>query len=314
VLTVFIATRDGAATLPRVLDAYTRLLPPPGAWKLVIVDNASRDDSCRIARSFALRLPLNVRSEPGPGKNRALNTGLRELEGDLAVFSDDDTLPDREWLVALRAAADDHPEYAVFGGPIEPIWDEEPGEWIRWVRMNAAFAVTDAAWEEGPCDTGRVWGANMAVRAELFAKGYRFDERLGPNGSPIYAMGGETEFALRLAIAEGIGCWHCRGARVGHIIRRRMMTRSWVLKRAFHLGRCLRRESRQRRAAGLAHLDRGSATICRQLARETRRLARARRASDSRETFDARWQLNLWLGCLFEALTQAPDFHALSSR
>lgn len=303
-LTIFIATHNGAATLPRVLASYTQLLPPDGGWKVVIIDNGSDDNSAQIARSFAGRLPLVCMSEPRRGKNRALNTGLGELEGDLAVFSDDDSLPETDWLARLRASADGHPEYAVFGGRISPAWDAEPDEWIlQWVRMAPVFSVTDAAWEEGPCKPTQVWGPNMAIRAEPLAKGYRFNERLGPNGSAVYAMGGETELTLRLTIAEKLKCWHCKGARVHHIITPPHMTRAWILKRAFHLGRCVHRESKQKAAAGLPHVPRGPAVICTQLAREVVNLASARRSADMRRMFDARWQLNLWIGCLFEALS-----------
>jgi GT2 family glycosyltransferase len=304
VLTVFIATHNGAETLPRILTAYTELLPPPGGWKIVIIDNGSDDESARIARSFADRLPLVVIDEPRRGKNRALNAGLHQLEGDLAVFSDDDSLPEPDWLQRLRAAADHHPEYAVFGGRILALWEAEPEDWVlKWVRTAPVFGMTDADRDEGPCDPTRVWGPNMAIRAECLRQGYRFDERLGPNGSPTYSMGGETELILRLAIAEQVACWHCRDARVHHIVTAQKMTRAWILKRAFHLGRCVRRESKQLAGAGRPHLPRGASAICAGLAREAVNLASAYRIADARRVFEARWQLNLWCGCLYEALS-----------
>ena len=115
-------------------------------------------------------------------------------------------------------------------------------------------------------------------------------------------MGGETEFTLRLAIAEKVRCWHCRDARVHHIIRPQQMTRAWILRRAFHLGRCVRRESEQHAQAGRPHVPRGTAAICAGLARGLADLAAARRAADARRAFEARWQLNLWCGCLYQAL------------
>jgi cellulose synthase/poly-beta-1,6-N-acetylglucosamine synthase-like glycosyltransferase len=302
-LTVFIATYNGAATLPRVLAAYTQLQPPAGGWKLVIIDNGSNDGSAQLAQSFADRLPLVCVCEPIRGKNRALNTGLLQLDGDLAVFSDDDTIPEVDWLVQLRSAADLHREYAVFGGVISPVWEATPDEWIaQWVRLAPVFSLTEPSLEEGPCDPTRVWGPNMAIRAELFEKGYRFDERLGPNGSATYAMGGETELTLRLSIAERLECWHCKEARVRHIIPASKMTRSWILKRAFRLGRCVYRESQQKTAAGRPHVPRYPLAICKQLAREALNLASARSAADARRTFEARWQVNLHIGCLFEAV------------
>jgi glycosyltransferase involved in cell wall biosynthesis len=303
VLTVLIATHNGAETLPRVLDAYTRLDPPPGGWKLVVVDNGSDDASPAVVASYANRLPLLLVHEPRRGKNRALNRGLRELEGDLAVFSDDDSLPAADWLVRLRAAADAHPEYGIFGGRIVPHWDAPTAAWIRESRRAAPlYGASDPTLSAGPCDPTTVWGPNMAIRTVWFHAGYRFDERIGPNRSPTYAMGGETELTMRLAFAEQVRCWHCAEARVDHIVRARQLTRAWMLRRAFHLGRCVRRESEQRARAGRSHVPRGAAAIGRGLARSVAGLAAARRTADAQRAFDARWELNLWLGCLYEAI------------
>ena len=75
-LTVLIATHNGADTLPVVLEAYTKLKAPDGDWKLVIVDNGSTDSTNETIRAFTRRLPLTYVFEPRRGKNRALNTGL----------------------------------------------------------------------------------------------------------------------------------------------------------------------------------------------------------------------------------------------
>ncbi|MBX3024629.1 glycosyltransferase family 2 protein [bacterium] len=304
-LTVLIATHNGAETLPRVLDAHARLRPPPGGWKLVVVDNGSDDGSAAVAAGFADRLPLQLLSEPRRGKNRALNRGLRELAGDLAVFTDDDSLPAPDWLIRLRAAADTHPDFGIFGGRIVAQWDAPPAQWIRDAgRAAPLFSESDPAAIEGPCEANKIWGPNMAVRAEWFHRGHRFDERIGPDRTATYAMGGETELTLRLAIAERVRCWHCPDALVHHIVRPRQLTRAWILRRAFHLGRCVRRESRQQARAGRPHVPRGAAAIGRGLARSVVGLAAARRAADARRAFDARWELNLWLGCLYEALAR----------
>jgi L-malate glycosyltransferase len=303
VLTVFIATHNGGRTLPRVLDAYTQVLPPPGGWKLVVIDNASDDDTAQVLASYVDRLPLQPVSEPRRGKNRALNRGLRELEGDLAVFSDDDALPERDWLVQLCAAADQHPECGAFGGHILPAWDVPPDEWVReWVPAEPAFGILEAAREDGPCDPTKIWGSNMVVRAKWFRRGHRFDERVGPNGSSTYAMGSETEFLLRLALREHVACWHCAAARVHHIIGPRQMTRAFVFTRAFQLGRCVRRESTQRANAGLPYVPRGARAIWTGLIRALSKLARARRSADARRAFEARWEFTVWVGCLYEAL------------
>lgn len=302
-LTVLMATHNGAETLPRVLESYTQLQPPPGGWKLVLIDNASDDGSGVIANSFTDRLPLTVLHESAQGKNHALNRGLAELEGDLAVFSDDDTLPAADWLVRLRAAADLHTDFDIFGGRILGHWEAEPDTWVRDVVPPApCFGLTDPALADGPCEPTKVWGTNMAVRSRWFHAGYRFDGRFGPNRSPTYAMGGETELNLRLTIAERVKSRHCSDVMVHHIIRPRQLTRAWILRRAFHLGRCVRRESEQHARAGRPHFRRGLADIGRGIVQSMKELAAARRAGNGDKAFRARWDLNVWLGCLYQAI------------
>src|SRR5689334_11745006 len=108
-LTVLIASRNGEDTLGQVLDAYCRLDSPGGGWKLVVIDNASTDGTKSLVKSFETRLPLTYLFESAPGKNAALNQGLRVAEGDLVVFSDDDTVPRKDWLVQIRTVCDANP-------------------------------------------------------------------------------------------------------------------------------------------------------------------------------------------------------------
>src|SRR5579864_25980 len=129
-LTVLIATHNGAQTLPTVLDAYCQLEAPCGGWKLLIVNNASTDRTQEFLDLYRSRLPLMAIYESAVGKSRALNTGLANVEGDLVVMSDDDAVPRSDWLVQHRNAADARPAFAVFGGVILPRWEVPPGSWI----------------------------------------------------------------------------------------------------------------------------------------------------------------------------------------
>jgi hypothetical protein len=81
-----------------------------------------------------------------------------------------------------------------------------------------------------------------------------------------------------------------------------MLTRDYILKRAFRLGRRVHRHASQSALAGRSFVDRGASVSCRQLARESLNLAIAHRTANPRGVFEARWQLNLWFGCLFEAV------------
>jgi len=295
-LTVLMATHNGAPTLPRVLDAYCKLDVPPGGWKLVIVNNGSTDDTKQILDSFEKRLPLRCITEPKPGKSAALNTGLENVAGDLVVMTDDDAVPHQDWLVQFRRAADSHASFSIFGGAIVPLWEETPKSWMR--PFYYALSITDPAWEEGPIVVSRSYGPNMAIRSELIRAGYRFDTALGPVGSS-YIMGEETDFLQRIGRA-GFTAWHCKAAIVGHIIRKHQMNRRFMLRRARALGQAMYRleyfQYKQYLEPPPALLLGMPRYFVRQILEQSLRVAKTKLLRDSDSAFREAWEWHYLVG------------------
>ncbi|QCP14528.1 glycosyltransferase [Pseudoduganella umbonata] len=235
------ATFNGVSTLPKVLEAYCRLIAPPTGWRMIIADNGSTDGTRLLIEHYASRLPLQYVFEPRRGKNVALNSALGlALDGvggdGLFVFTDDDATPEPDWLQQLAEAARRQTDYAIFAGVIVADWGMPVPAWIkRLVPLGLTFGITPPDVAEGPVFPGLVWGANMAIRRQLFDNGLRFDESIGP-AAGAYAMGSETQLTRRLGDA-GHQAWFCRGARVAHFIRPNQMTPGWVLERARRFGR-----------------------------------------------------------------------------
>ena len=299
-LTVLIATYNGANTLQKALPAYCQLQSPNGGWRLVIVDNGSTDTTKEIVLSFVDRLPLTYLSEFSKGKNAALNTGLASVEGDLVVLTDDDTLPRLDWLTEMRRAVDSNPSFSVFGGAVIPHWEAQPEEWITsWVPLGIAFSITDSSWKEGPISPGSVFGTNMAIRSEVFRAGYRFNADIGPRGQN-YPMGSETELAVRLVDA-GFKAWHCKQAVVEHIIRKFQMNRGWILRRAVKFGR-----GQYRLWIRYQHVNcKSYLGVPRQLLKEMVQqglnVGHSKLRGDAEKLFHQRWRFNYLLGQAIEA-------------
>src|SRR5262245_2896347 len=125
-LTVLFASHNGEKVLFRTLTAYRHLKQPNISWKLVIVDNGSSDSTLEIINSFRAHLPIEVYFEPVAGKNRALNRGLRAVDGQLVVLTDDDTLPNPSFLQAWAKFLDTKSDYGLFGGSIIPLFETVP--------------------------------------------------------------------------------------------------------------------------------------------------------------------------------------------
>lgn len=300
-LTVLMASYNGARTLPKVLLAYTRLIAPPQGWKLFVVDNGSDDDTRAVLAGFEERLPLTCLYQGRRGKNTALNTALAaalcDADADLLVFSDDDAAPAPDWLLRLAACAAAQPAYAVFGGAIEADWGAPAPSWLRrLVPLGLTYGITDPALPDGPVFPGLVWGANMALRRAVFDAGYRFDDGIGPNGAN-YAMGGETQMTRRLHHA-GYLSWFCPQAKVAHFIRPAQLTPAYVLRRAYLFGRG---KYRQDTPGLFPTLGRVPRWMWPRMALEAGGALRAWIARDRERLLLRRWELAYLRGYIHEA-------------
>jgi L-malate glycosyltransferase len=303
VISVLIATFNGADTLPLTLDALTRLEAPRGGWRLLVVDNGSTEATPSILRSFANRLPLDILRQPHPGKSSALNLGLDHCDGDLVVFTDDDVVPQPDWLVAYRAAADGHPDVDVFSGPIKPHWSVIPPDYVlRHVPVGATYGVSDPSLVEGPLRRDLVWGANMAVRGTVAAV-HRFDPELGPRGR-CYRSGEDDDYVLRLA-NRGHRIWHVPAAGVAHIIGRHQVRRSWLLSRAASIGRAVYHHRLAQRP--YRHAFGVPLFAVRGLAGQLLRLGGALAGFNDAEMFAAEWNMAFLVGHILEAWDTPQD-------
>lgn len=239
-ITVIFATANRAELLAQTLGHLESLDTSGLTWQLIVIDNGSKDATPDVLAAARHRLPLIALSQPEPGKNRALNLGLPHAAGELVVFTDDDVIPDRDWLQVLAAASRRWPAHDVFAGRITPRFPDATPAWMRQHPFSgAAYARFELPQEEGPTEKLAL-GPNFAVRRCVVAR-HRFSEAIGPNAAQRnYAMGSETEYLHRVQRA-GHNTIYVPSARVQHVIQSTQTTPEWLLGRSFRLGRGLTR-------------------------------------------------------------------------
>jgi glycosyltransferase involved in cell wall biosynthesis len=207
---------------------------------MIAVDNASTDDTPSILRSFQSRLPMIVLRHPVAGKNAALNLVLDIIPftAELYIFTDDDAIPDADFLRRWEDVLGEQRDADLFGGVVRPCFTTAPPAWLR--RYSGHFGALYAQVDRpgGAIEPASVFGPNMAVRGSVLAAGHRFNDRIGPNsGNADYPMGSETEFCVRICAASGRLAWFAPGPAVRHIVRPHQMTREFIERRAYRHGR-----------------------------------------------------------------------------
>jgi len=235
-VSILLATRNRSKQLARTLDALALLRTRDLAWEVVVVDNGSSDDTAATIRAAATSLPLLHLEEPERGKNHAINKGLSAARGELIVFTDDDCLPEPDWLQELVRAARRWPNDNIFGGAVRPRFPAQTPSWLsdpdfrhgRW-----AFSWYQPRADEGPTSETPL-GPNMMIRASVL-RNTRFDSSIGPSGSS-YAMGSEVELLLRLQ-RSGEPFIYVPSAVVHHVLQKGHLERASLLRRAYRCGR-----------------------------------------------------------------------------
>lgn len=237
-ISVLLATHNRTKVLQRTLDSFSHMACVELKWDLWVVDNADDVGTKQVVNDWFGKLPIHYLVEPKPGKNVALNTALPHAKGELLVFTDDDILPNPDWLVQLWEGAQRWPEHSVFGGRIVADW---PGDIPYWGDVHplnqSLFSLHWPTTEErlyGPGDF-LPYGANLAVRREIFDRGYRFNPDIGPTNATIYRMGSETEFLQRLK-DDGYLPVFLPKAEVKHQIRPEQLTPVGLNRRNFRVG------------------------------------------------------------------------------
>ena len=225
---VVICTRNRSAALREACEGALALAAS-FAWELVIVDNASTDDTLAVARSVARAHPgVRVEVEPTLGLSAARNLGVRLARGAWIAFLDDDALPGPSWLEAYRTALA-APGVLAAGGPIDPLYG---GALPDWFEPHLALYL--AAWDRGETPHRLEYneyprGANMAFRREAFARCGDFDRRLGRSGGSLRSCE-EIELCLRIERAGG-AIVYAPGARVRHRVETARLTPGWMATR-----------------------------------------------------------------------------------
>jgi hypothetical protein len=118
-ISVVIITRNRAALLEKALASLVEQDRPPD--QVVVVDNASSDNTPAVARSFADRLNLVLVHEETLGIPHARNAGLRHCTGDIVASLDDDCQADRRWLAELEIPFLKDPRIGAVGGSLVPV-------------------------------------------------------------------------------------------------------------------------------------------------------------------------------------------------
>ncbi len=175
-VTVIIATRNRAHDVGRAVERLVEQRTGGRfTYEILVVDNGSTDQTRDVVQALQARFD-NVRYlfEPTAGKPWALNRGIREAQGELLAFTDDDLLAEPTWLLGLWQALQDGAEAVT--GRVLPCWLGRRPDWLTdgAVRRLGLGCIDYGTRRRTPAEGDCRWvGGSLAMRRDVA-------ERIGP--------------------------------------------------------------------------------------------------------------------------------------
>ena len=235
-ISIIICTLNRSHAIVKCLDSIADSLSfiAPIEAEIIVVDNASTDDTAGVVKKWAeaCAFPVRLLYEPKKGLSAARNCGLRAAQGDLLLCTDDDCRMDKNYVAdALRHGAADT-EHVLRGGRVElgdktdlPITIKTSPDLESWNKSQGSIKRGNIA--------NSILGCNMAMRRAVVEKVGPFDENLGA-GSDIPASE-DTDFTLRAYLAD-IPVEYVPDMTVYHYHGRKTVHQAYALMKNYFIG------------------------------------------------------------------------------
>lgn len=240
---VIVCTYNRAKSLRDTLRALKVQQTVAGReWEVIVVDNNSKDETQQVIAEFQREWPLlRYEFESEQGLSHARNHGIAAVLGDILLFTDDDVLPEPDWLETTISGMIKYSADAC-GGYIAPIWESLPPDWLT-ERFHGFLAVrTERCDDFVITSPGQApFGANMAFRREVFQKVGGFDTSRGRKGN-ILASGEDGELFERILLA-GLKAVFLGQSRVHHKVESFRLTKRYFRRWRFQTSRNIAQSS-----------------------------------------------------------------------
>lgn len=149
-VSVIVPTFNRSDLLKDTLSALTEQDMPLGTYEVIVVDNASTDDTVSLLVQTAAASPVpftGIRSTRNRGPACSRNAGILHARGKIVAFTDSDCVPTQWWLRSIVAAFDEGAG-AVQGRTVAHPAQAQPlfNHFIETLEFDASYSTSNVAY------------------------------------------------------------------------------------------------------------------------------------------------------------------------
>lgn len=160
-ISVVVPTYNRKALLTNCLQTLVQQSYPSEDFEILVCDDGSTDKTPSTVQKLARRYHnLRYLRQNHQGPSAARNLGIANAKGNIVALTDDDCLPQSDWLLTIDTSFKNNPEALAIEG--KTVSDVSPKDLLVYTVTN---------------DTGgKYWTCNMAYKRTVLSEVRGFDE------------------------------------------------------------------------------------------------------------------------------------------
>ncbi|MEO6812052.1 MAG: glycosyltransferase [Isosphaeraceae bacterium] len=231
IASIIIPAYNSANRLPIPLEGLAAQEAPPGLFEVLIIDNASTDNTAEVAARHpaiaVLRgkgMDCRVIHEPAKGLTHARIRGVLEARGQYVCFLDDDNGPAPQYVADAVAVFEADESIGLIISRVYPCHEAPPPASVvrrqHLLAINDSLGDLDLSWGPGGNNLAPTNGAGLWVHRDAFLRAVPWQtpwlllsDRIGRS----LTCGGDIEIGYLIAQA-GYRAVYRPGLRVAHVL------------------------------------------------------------------------------------------------
>lgn len=212
---------------------------PHQDYEIVLINNNSTDNTENICGQFQKDYPqvdFLYFTEINQGLSYARNRGVKESNGEILIFVDDDATVFDHYLSSINSFFGEHPEVSACGGPIIPVYETEKPKWLsRYTEQLLGGALYEGD-KIKPFKNGKYpGGGNSAFRKSIFDKYGLFNVELGRKGTGL--IGAEEKDLYDRLVRGNEEFYYLPQMGIYHYIPKKKLTISHFKELTYSIGK-----------------------------------------------------------------------------